>query len=70
MSRSANLRKATQLHACRAAMSRYLLGELLEVALRDLRDAMRTGPQAWAFKSAAESDPPDERTYHHAGGHL
>lgn len=70
MSRSANVRKATQLHACRAVLAKYLEGKQLEMALLELRDTMRKGPEAWAFKSAAENDPPDDRTYYPAGGNL
>lgn len=57
MSRPSKLRQATQTHTCRAVLAKYLEGEQLEAALIDLRDAMRTGPQAWAFKKAEDLEP-------------
>lgn len=67
MSSKANVRKTTQLWACRAVLSNYLDGDQLEKALLDLKHMMRHGPQAWAFKRASEDD--DERTYYKAGAY-
>jgi hypothetical protein len=57
MSATSKRRKAVQLLACRAALAKHLQGEALERALLDLRDTMRKGPQAWAFKPAADTQP-------------
>lgn len=61
------MRRVMQEMTCRAALSKHLEGAALEAALFDLRDAMRHGPQSWAFK-AAEQEVPDERVYYSAGG--
>lgn len=68
MSKGENNRKAVQLHTCRAVLVKYLEGRQLELALRDLKDAMRLGPQAWAFKKTEENEPADDRTYYQTGG--
>lgn len=52
MSRSNTQRRAIQTFTVRSVLSKYLQGQELELAIRDLNDAMRVGPQAWAFKRA------------------
>ena len=68
VSKNSSIRKATQLWTCRAVLSKYLTGEQLELALRDMKDAMRHGPQAWAFKPKDEV-PEDDRVYYETGGY-
>jgi hypothetical protein len=68
MSKSANTRKAIQTMTVRATLAKYLSGQDLEHAVRDMQDAMRVGPQAWAFKRAGEDEIKDDRTYYTAGG--
>lgn len=60
MSKSATRRKATQTLTVRAVLSKYLTAESLENAIEELKDAMRVGPQAWAFKPKAETTQTEE----------
>lgn len=70
MSKKGSLRRTTQTWAVRLALSKYLSGQELELAVRDLKDAMRTGPQAWAFKRAPAPEELDDRTYYTTGGNV
>ena len=70
MSRSNTQRRAIQTFTVRSVLSKYLQGQELELAIRDLNDAMRVGPQAWAFKRAPDSEPQDDRTYYTSGGNV
>lgn len=50
MSKSKNHRQAVQSLTCRAVLAQHLAGDQLEAAMVSLREAMRKGPQAWAFQ--------------------
>jgi hypothetical protein len=60
MSKTATRRKATQSMTVRAVLAQYLTGLQLESAIAALQDAMRHGPQAWAFKPKSEQPQPEE----------
>lgn len=70
MSKGNSHRRAVQAWTIRAALAKYLSGPELELAIRDLNDAMRTGPQAWAFKRAPDPEPQDDRIYYTSGGNV
>lgn len=70
MSKGNSQRRAIQAFTVRAALAKYLSGQELELAVRDLNDAMRTGPQAWAFKRAPTPEELDDRTYYSTGGNV
>jgi hypothetical protein len=69
MSKNGSLRRTTQAWTVRAALAKYLSGKDLDHAVRDLNDAMRSGPQAWAFKPKVVEEP-DDRTYYSTGGNV
>jgi hypothetical protein len=69
MSSGNNLRKAVQLHVCRAILARYLTGDDLEKALQEMKVEMRTGANAWAFKRK-DPDDIDDRIYYNSGGNV
>jgi hypothetical protein len=70
MSRSNTQRRAIQTFTVRSVLTKYLEGQPLELAIRDLNDAMRTGPQAWAFKRAPDPEPQDDTIYYTSGGNV
>lgn len=70
MSKNGSLRRTTQTWAVRLALSKYLSGQELELAIRDLNDTMRHGPSAWAFKRATTEEERDDRTYYSTGGNV
>ena len=70
MSRSNTQRRAIQTFTVRSVLTKYLSGPELELAICDLNDAMRTGPQAWSFKRAPDPEPEDDRIYYTSGGNV
>jgi len=64
VSKGQNRRKAVQNMTCRSVVSKYLDGTDLESCLMDLRAAMRSGPQAWAFKPQGAEELVDDRIYY------